>query len=110
MAVRRCVAGALLSGSVLAACAAKTPVVQDDLAELAPGQFRYVVTATMLHPLNSNEGEHERLVRLKRRLAEKKLCPDGFRIVSRTPPMAFGTTHQGEYVVRDVTYLGECTG
>ena len=92
------------------ACTTRAPVVKDELTPAEPRRFRYVVTATMLHSLNSSEDEHDRLVRLKRRLAEAKLYPDGFRIVSRVPPMAFGRAHQGDYVVRDVTYVGESTG
>jgi hypothetical protein len=93
----------------LSGCAAPTPSLKDELVDQGAGRFQYVVTATMLHPLNTSEGEHDRAVRLKRRLAEARLCPSGYRILGRAPPFTPGKTHQGDYAVRDVTYFGECT-
>jgi hypothetical protein len=98
------------AASLVACTTEAPPVLKDELTTTEPGHFRYVATATMLHPLNGSEGEHHRLERLKRRLADARLCPDGFRIVTRVPPIAFGKTQEGDYVVRDVTYVGECTG
>jgi hypothetical protein len=101
----------VLLAVLLAGCAAPPErVVRDEFEPLGPDKFRYVVTATMLHPANSRDGEHHRIVQLQRHLAERGLCPNGYRVLSRTPPHYFGRSHEGDYAMRDVTYLGECAG
>jgi hypothetical protein len=64
----------------------------------------------VVHPLFDEQAEHARRVRLERRLREARLCPEGYRILERAPPMAYGRFNKrvNERVVAPVTYTGEC--
>ena len=70
----------------LAACNAPTSGPHVKLERIGPDQFRYVTTASVLHPLNSSEGEHTRTVWLDHLLKSQSLCPHGYNILARTPP------------------------
>lgn len=102
------VAASLLGA--LAGCASQPASLRDNLEVTAPGQFRYVVTATMLQPLDSRQGEHARRVALAKRLKERGLCPGGYEILSRDLPPALVRDSRFEYAVQDVTYVGRCKG
>jgi hypothetical protein len=106
-AAARIGAAAILLGT-LASCASKPEALRDTLEVTAPDQFRYVVTATMLHPLESSQAEHARMVGLAKRLAEHGLCPHGYEILSRDLPPALVRDSRFEYTVQDVTYVGRC--
>ena len=99
---------AIVLAAALAGCAgaARRPV--DRFERIDSGHFRFVVTATMLHPLNGEQAEHERLDTLARRVAAAGLCPGGYTL-TRRPALAYGRINADEYAVGDVTYSGECT-
>jgi hypothetical protein len=101
-------AAALLGlAGILAACARPATHAADRFERLGDGRFRYVVTATMLHPFNSEQAEHERLVELERRVKASRMCPSGYE-VRRTPIFGYGRINQDDYAVGDLTYDGEC--
>ena len=61
----------------------------------------------MLHPLNSEQAEHERLDTLARRVAVRTLPRRD--ALTRRPAVAYGRIND-EYAVRDYcNYSGECT-
>jgi hypothetical protein len=105
-AARLGVAVALLGA--VAACGTAQETLRDNLDVTAPGQFRYVVTATMLHPAESRQAEHARMLGLAKRLEERGLCPQGYEIVSRDLPQPIVRDSRFEYTVQDITYVGRC--
>jgi len=104
--------GVLALGGVLAAACASAPqkAVVDRFDALDARHFRYTVTASVLHPINSEQAEHGRLVRLDEHLHDAGMCRDGYRVVERSPPLAYGNFNKRVYerVTTDVTYLGVC--
>jgi hypothetical protein len=90
------------------ACATPSQPPRESFEQLGTDQFRFVSTATMMHPVNSRQGEHFRMGRLAERLREEGVCRSGYTIVSRNPPMFFSNDSRYEYAVRDVTYIGQC--
>jgi hypothetical protein len=50
------------------ACSAPESGSHDIVEMIGPDQFRYATTASVLHPLNSSQGEHTRMVRLDHHL------------------------------------------
>lgn len=105
-AARLCVVVALFGAG--AACGTAQKTLRDDLDVTAPGQFRYVVTATMLHPAESRQAEHARMLGLAKRLEERGLCPQGYEILSRDLPQPIIRDSRFEYTVEDITYVGRC--
>lgn len=99
---------ALVATMLLGGCAPPPHPMVADLQKLSGDQFRFVSTATMLQPLNTDQGEHARMVKLSSLLAENRMCPDGFVIDGRDPPRSYGQVAVDEYVVRDVVYVGRC--
>lgn len=94
----------------LAACSAAAPSARSVLQFIGDGRFRYVSTASVLNPLNDDQGEHWRLVQLNHRLTEGGLCRNGYDILSRTPPRSYGSFNlaRTQYWTGEVVYLGEC--
>jgi hypothetical protein len=92
------------------ACTARPEAPEGSLEALPDGTFRYVATASVLHPLNTDQGEHSRLVRLERLLEARAICPEGYEILSRAPPRAYGgvAIRTTEDWVGSVTYIGRC--
>jgi hypothetical protein len=105
---RFCAAIAL--SSAIAACTGVGQYAGTSLDVLADGSFRYTAIASVLNPLNSDQGEHSRLVTLEHMLEAKALCPAGYEILSRTPPRAYGSIalRTTEDWVGPVTYIGRC--
>jgi len=91
----------------LAACIPRADSVVDDLVQTAPGEFRYTATASMLHPANSPQEEHYRQRRLGDLMAAQKMCPQGFVVLSRTPPMGPAGAGSEQYM-RALVYDGRC--
>jgi hypothetical protein len=92
------------------ACSAPESGSHDIVEMIGPDQFRYVTTASVLHPLNSSQGEQTRMVRLDHYLKAQSRCPNGYDILSRTPPRSYGrmrATWDQEWA-GDVTYIGKC--
>jgi hypothetical protein len=104
----RCAVAILLAATVTG-CAGATRQPVEKFARIDATHFRFIVTATMLHPMNSEQAEHERLERLARNVAAAGLCPGGYTL-KRHPSLAYGRIHADEYAVGDVTYDGECGG
>jgi hypothetical protein len=94
--------------SLVAGCAVSSEAVRGDLRSLGDDRFRYVSTATMMHPVDSRQGEHYRMNQLAKLLQERGLCPAGYVIESREPPLFFNKDSRYEYAIRDVTYVGRC--
>ena len=92
----------------IGACATSSEQVRDDVQAIGSGKFRYVSTATMMHPADSRQGEHYRMTKLDGLLKERGLCPGGYVIESRDPPPFFNKDSRYEYAVRDITYIGRC--
>jgi hypothetical protein len=92
----------------VAACTASSEAIRGDLQPIGADRFRYVSTATMMHPADSRQGEHFRMTKLAELLRERALCPAGYAIESRDPPLFFNKDSRYEYAVRDVTYVGRC--
>jgi hypothetical protein len=107
-AVRGTLVAAIVLGAALAGCAGAPRQPVEQFTRLDGEHFRFVVTATMLHPLNGEQAEHERLDVLARRVAAGGLCPAGYTL-TRRPALAYGRINADDYAVRDVTYGGECT-
>jgi hypothetical protein len=99
---------ALAACSVLAACTTSSEQIRGDVQPIASDKFRYVSTATMMHPVDSRQGEHYRMTNLASLLQQRGLCPGGYVIESRDPPLFFNKDSRYEYAVRDVTYIGRC--
>lgn len=72
---------------------------------ITPTGFTYSAPADMTRPLDTPEGEANRMAMLNAYLADNGLCPAGYRITSRnavvTVQGALGTGYE-------VTYTGEC--
>ena len=100
---------------IFLACAVQACVNGGDreigrLDPLGPNGFQYVESSSVLHPLDDEQAEHGRLARLAQAVEEARLCPGGYRIIERAPPMAYGHEKwRRERVVTPVTYAGECT-
>jgi hypothetical protein len=93
----------------LAGCAGGPSRAPKQLVETTgPNTFRYIVTSTMLHPLNSGQGEHARMAWLNNYLSTHGLCPQGYDIVSRAPPRSYGRLRRDEYEGRNIVYIGRC--
>ena len=107
-AVSGILAAAIVLDVTLGGCAGAPRQPVEKFTRIDGEHFRFVVTATMLHPLNSEQAEHERLDTLARRVAAAGLCPAGYTL-TRRPALAYGRINEDEYAVRDVTYSGECT-
>jgi hypothetical protein len=94
--------------SMIAACTVSSEAIRGEVQPMGGERFRYVSTATMMHPVNSRQGEHFRMTKLAELLQERGLCPAGYTIESRDPPLFFNNDSRYEYAVRDVTYIGRC--
>jgi hypothetical protein len=98
----------VIACGAIAACTTSSEAIRGDVQPIGSDRFRYVSTATMMHPLNSRQGEHFRMTKLAELLQERGLCPTGYVIESRDPPLFFNKDSRYEYAVRDVTYVGRC--
>lgn len=107
---RHLIGAACLAGSLAAACAKAPDSMHENFEMIATDQFRFVSTATMMHPINSRQGEQFRLARLAEQLRQRNACPAGYSIAARDPPLFFNNDSRFEYAVRDVTYIGRCKG
>ena len=98
-----------LLGTV-AACTSPASGPHDVLERIGPNQFRYVTTASVLHPLNSSQGEHTRMLWLDHHLESQSLCPNGYDVLSRTPPRSYARTAAtwDQDWAGEVTYIGKC--
>jgi hypothetical protein len=96
--------------TALKACVTADAPSTGRLELLGPYRFRYTELSSVVHPLYDEQAEHGRQVRLDRRLREERLCPAGYRIIERAPPMAYGRFNKrvNERVVAPVAYTGEC--
>jgi hypothetical protein len=103
--MRPAVAAACL---LMTGCTVSSEAVRGDIAPLGADRFRYVSTATMMHPVDSRQGEHFRMKQLAEMLQQRGLCPTGYVIESRDPPLFFNKDSRYEYAVRGVTYVGRC--
>lgn len=99
---------AISACSAMAACTTSSEAIRGDVQPISAGKFRYVSTATMMHPIDSRQGEHFRMTKLAELLQARGLCPGGHVIESRDPPLFFNKDTRYEYAVRDVTYIGRC--
>jgi hypothetical protein len=99
---------ALASCGAMAACTTSSESIRSDVQLIGADKFRYVSTATMMHPIDNRQGEHFRMTNLAQLLQQRGLCPGGYVIESRDPPLFFNKDTRYEYAVRDVTYLGRC--
>jgi hypothetical protein len=101
----------VISAALIACSPPPLPTVQPSRFEvLQPNLFRYTEWASELHPLDSEQAEHSRRVHLDEHVKGAHLCPAGYRIIERNPPMAYGTFNREvtSDVVTPVTYTGEC--
>lgn len=94
----------LLPVALLAGCAGAAP----PLAKLEPHsktEFTFEARADLEHPEDSPEAEATRMKWLERALAERGMCPNGYRISDRTlvvaEEAALGQTH-------NLAYHGRC--
>jgi hypothetical protein len=96
----------------LTACAGSDDRSADCLESVGLARFRYTTASSVIHPLYGEQAEHSRLAHLEKHLKEARLCPDGYRITARTPPMAYGRFNNvvTARVVTPITYTGECIG
>jgi hypothetical protein len=99
---------ALAACGAIGACTTSSEQIRGDVQPLGGDRFRYVSTATMMHPIDSRQGEHFRMKQLVELLQQRGLCPGGHVIESRDPPLFFNKDSRYEYAVRDVTYVGRC--
>jgi hypothetical protein len=106
-ASKRTALGLAVCGTV-AACTTSSEQIRGDVQPIGADKFRYVSTATMMHPIDSRQGEHYRMTSLAALLQQRGLCPGGYVIESRDPPLFFNKDSRYEYAVRDVTYVGRC--
>ena len=104
---RRSRLAGLILAAGLASCAPRVDAVVEDLAQINPNEFRYTTTASMLHPANSPEGERHRLRRLTELLAARGMCPQGFVVASRTPPLRAAGIGSEQYL-KSLIYSGRC--
>ena len=100
---------AILS-TALEACVAADRPSAGQLEVLGTDRFQYTELSSVVRPLYDEQAEHGRQVRLDRRLRKAHLCPEGYQIIERVPPMAYGAFNKrvNEHVVTPVTYTGEC--
>lgn len=92
--------GLLLGLSLLAGCHADPTRSSFDAVD-GTG-FHYVAVGTAVHPARSESAEAYRMLVLEGYLKEYHLCPDGYKITSRT------TGGINESLVR-IVYDGTCT-
>lgn len=103
---------AMLGAILLGGCADKPQSLSDAFQTTGSQTFSWVVSATAIQPVDDPQGEHARRARLERHLRDHGLCPNGYEIVSRDPPLGLGRVQRSEnpYALRNVTYSGRCLG
>jgi hypothetical protein len=94
--------------AALAACTTSSEAIRGNVQPIGSDKFRYVSTATMMHPVDSRQGGHSRMTNLAALLQARVLCSNGYEIESRDPPLLFNKDSRYEYGVRDITYIGRC--
>jgi hypothetical protein len=93
------------------ACAPSAPPVSTRFEPLDGGRFRFTAPADAARPVADSQAEHARRRWLEQHLAERKLCPHGYRIDSRVAVEERGGIVRQVGVGRyDVIYEGQCTG
>jgi hypothetical protein len=101
----------LLAALAIVACAPSGPPASTRFEPLDGGRFRFTAPADASRPVTDSQAEHARRRWLEAHLAERKLCPNGYRIDSRV-----ALEERGGYVRQvgvgryDVVYEGQCTG
>lgn len=100
--------GAWLLAGAVAACTAATPPASARLERLDAGRFRFTAPADPQRPLTDPQAEHTRLRWLASRLAEQRLCPQGYRIVRRDVRDDSGLVKASGEGSFEVVYEGDC--
>jgi hypothetical protein len=93
----------------LAACSGARPPESTRFEPLDAGRFRFIAPADSAHPLTDPLAEHTRLRWLEQALAQRQLCPAGYRIDRRDPQAKdTGISRPVAYGRYDVLYEGSC--
>lgn len=94
----------LLMAVLIAGCAGKEPPMTR-FDQVSGKEFTFEARADLEHPEDDAKAEATRMEWLKKAVADKHLCPNGYTITGRTvvaaPEEALGQTH-------NVAYHGVC--
>ena len=90
---------------ILGGCAVMHAMDRYEMSKLVVmeyNRFRFSAMADLIHPHDSNDAEEIRMGWLKDWVADLKICPHGYEIISRE------VREQLYGIVPDVIYIGRC--